>query len=207
MPTFEYDRRYVERGLEMLESYLLADSAYWPMNTQAPLGEPAYPMLTLEGLKLSLLRMSAFRGRLVYEYQTQKLTSELEAVRKRWAVAWEKKAQGAYRARLTMWGNYIEEYRDLPEAHADRYIYEVRLRAFLSILEQDVGTFETNARAQLSVMDTYLNSVLVRGKFIWDDNYRASFPAEEYWYLYGLLPPHISDRSRGTEKISGEGHQ
>ena len=111
MPTFEYDRRYVERGLEILEDYLLADAGYWPIGAPAPAGEPAYPMLTLEGLKLALLRLSVYRGRLTFEHQIEKLTFELDVLQRRWAAAWEKKATRAYHARLAMWGNYLEEYR------------------------------------------------------------------------------------------------
>ena len=67
MPTFEYDRRYVEIGLELLESYLLADAAYWPVQLQPPSGEPPYPVLTLEGMLLSRQRLLAYRGRLTDE--------------------------------------------------------------------------------------------------------------------------------------------
>lgn len=205
MPTFEYDRRYVERGLEMLEDYLLADAGYWPIDTQAPAGEPAYPMLTLEGLKLSLLRLSVYRGRLAFEHQIEKLTSELDILQNRWAVAWEKKAKRAYHARLTMWGNYIEEYRSVPDAHADRYVYEVRLRVFLSILAQEVGNLDDEMHPSLHAIDDFLKAIILPSKFIWDEELHVVFPADRYWYLYGKLPFILPDLSFGFNRISGEG--
>ena len=205
MPTFEYDRRYVERGLEMLEDYLLADTGYWPIDTQAPAGEPAYPMLTLEGLKLSLMRLSAYRGRLAFDHQIEKLTFELDILQNRWAVAWEKKAKRAYDARLTMWGNYIEEYRSVPDAHADRYVYEVRLRVFLSILAQDVGDLDNGVYPLLREMDDFLKAALLPSKFIWDEELYVVFPADRYWYLYGKLPVILPDQSFGSDRFSGEG--
>lgn len=205
MPTFEYDRRYVERGLEMLEDYLLADAGYWPIDILAPAGEPAYPMLTLEGLKLSLMRLSAYRGRLAFDHQIEKLTFELDILQNRWAVAWEKKAKRAYDARLTMWGNYIEEYRSVPDAHADRYVYEVRLRVFLSILAQDVGDLDNGVYPLLREMDDFLKAALLPSKFIWDEELYVVFPADRYWYLYGKLPVILPDQSFGSDRFSGEG--
>mgnify|MGYP001115819007 FL=1 len=205
MPTFEYDRRYVERGLEMLEDYLLADAGYWPIDILAPAGEPAYPMLTLEGLKLSLMRLSAYRGRLAFDHQIEKLTFELDILQNRWAVAWEKKAKRAYDARLTMWGNYIEEYRSVPDAHADRYVYEVRLRVFLSILAQDVGDLDNGVYPLLREMDDFLKAALLPSKFIWDEELYVVFPADRYWYLYGKLPIILPDQSFGSDRFSGEG--
>ena len=173
MPTFEYDRRYVEHGLELLESYLLADAAYWPVSIQPPPGEPAYPMLTLESVRLALLRLSAHRGLLAYEHQSTKLSLELETLHRHWTVAWEKKAHRALHARLTMWSNYLAEYNELPEGHADRYVYEVRLRVFIAILIQDCGIIDTQSQAHLLELDDFLKAVLVPGNFIWDDDIHA----------------------------------
>ncbi len=187
MPSFEYDRRYVEQGLDQLEDYLLAEVAYWPVDFQSPFGEPPYPFLTLEGLKLSMQRMFAMQGNLIEETQTTKLSIAMDAIHERWRVAWEKKATRAYRARLRMWRTYLEEFKDSPEAHADRYAYEVRLRVFLTLLDKDCT--ESDALfSHLSRLDTYLRSIFIPGKFIWTDELQKGFPVEKYWYLYGALP-------------------
>lgn len=194
MPSYEYDRRYVERGLEQLERYLLAEAAYWPVDFQPPTGEPPYPLLTLEGLMLSLHRMLATQGNLFEETQTAKLSLGMDGIRNRWRVAWEKKATQAYQARLHLWRNYLEELNDIPEAHADRYGYEVRLRVFLALLEEDCVRNET-LRETLIGLDAYLRTVFIPGRFIWAEELQKGFPADGYWYLYGALPRSAADVS------------
>ena len=78
MPSFEYDRRYVDWALGVLESYLLADELYWHVDISAPSGEPGYPMLTLEGLLFALHRMQAYSGGLAEQYTMEKLSMGLE---------------------------------------------------------------------------------------------------------------------------------
>ncbi len=199
MPTFEYDRRYIEIGLELLESYLLADAAYWPVELQPPSGEPPYPVLTLEGLLLSRQRLLAYRGRLTDESQAAKLSLAMDTIHSHWRVAWEKKAKRAYQARLNMWRIFLEEYQELPETHADRYPYEVRLRAFLTLIEKDRGKIDTDAGESLLALDNFLRAVLTPGNFIWGDEIKSSFPEEDYWYLYGNLPRLFQDHSFGWE--------
>jgi hypothetical protein len=196
MPTFEYDRRYVERCLELLESYLLAEEAYWPVDSQPPSGEPPYPMLTLEGLLLSRQRLLAYRGRLTDESQAAKLSLAMDTIQNHWRVAWEKKAKRAYRARLNMWRNYLEEYREQPDSQADRYPYEVRLRVFLALLERNWGKI-TDAGETLLALDNFLKGVLTLGNFIWGDEIQPGFPVEDYWYLYGSLPRFYHDHFFG----------
>ena len=200
MPTFEYDRRYVERGIDLLESYLLAEAAYWPLDIKPPSGEPPYPMLTLEGLLLARQRMLAHRGNLSYENQVTKLSLALETIQSRWQVAWEKKTEQAYHTRLTMWGNFLEEYWAAPESNADRFAYEVRLRVFLTLLENSNSRINPGQVGLLSRLDGYLKIVLYPGKFIWEDNYQACFPNEKFWYLYGDLPLLLPEHLSGLEK-------
>ena len=188
MPTFEYDRGYVEKGIELLESYLLADAAYWPMDIRPPAGEPPYPMLTLEGLLLSRQRLLAYRGDPINEDQAMKLSMAVDNIHNHWQVAWENKSARAYKTRLTMWENYLEEYWGAPESHADRYAYEVRLRVFLTLLSTISGMVETDKSGELTRLDGYLKMLLIAGQFIWGDDIQAGFPAQEYWYLYGSLP-------------------
>jgi hypothetical protein len=196
MPTFEYDRRYVELGLELLETYLLAESAYWPVELQPSSGEPPYPLLTLEGLMLSLRRMLAIQGDLIEKTQTAKLSLAMDAIHNRWRVAWEKKATRAYQTRLNLWRNYLEEFRELPDAHADRYAYEVRLRVFLTLLEKDCAQIDA-VHERLAGLDTYLRSVLIPGRFVWADGLQPGFPTDDYWYLYGVLPRSPVDTASG----------
>lgn len=188
MPTYEYDRRYIERGLEILEDYLLADEYYWPLSVRAPTGEPDYPMFTLEGLLLSMQRLQAHISRLAEETQAAKFSQVLEMVHARWYIAWEKKAARGYIARLKMWRNYLEEYSEFPEVHVNRYGYEIRLRVFLEILQANTGGLDERHLELLRIADRFLKTVLVPGMFVWENDIRAGFPADQYWFLYGSLP-------------------
>lgn len=194
MPTFEYDRRYVEGCLRLLESYLLAGAAYWPVDFQPPSREPPYPVLTLEGLLLSRQRLLAHRGCMSDESQAIKLTLAMDTIHNHWKVAWEKKAKQAYHARLKMWGNYLEEYWEQPESHADRYAYEVRLRVFLALLDKDGGKIDQDGDETLQGFDNFLRAVLTPGSFLWGDDIQSGFPVENYWYLYGSLPKSFPER-------------
>ena len=103
MPTFEYDRRYIEWSLSILESYLLSKAAYWPVDIVAPAGEPAYPMFTLEGMLLSLQRLQGHNEKLGQQGQIDKFKLEVEFTSNRWKVAWENKAKSGFVASLCLW--------------------------------------------------------------------------------------------------------
>jgi len=199
MPTFEYDRGYVEKGIELLESYLLADAAYWPMDIKSPSGEPPYPMLTLEGLLLSRQRLLAYWGYPTDESRAMKLSLALDNIKNHWKVAWENKSARAYKTRLTMWRNFLEEYCSAPESHADRYAYEVRLRVFLTLLSQSNTGIDHSQGNLLNRLDGFLKAVLKPGIFIWGDSYKASFPLEDHWYLYGNLPALLPEHLPGLD--------
>jgi hypothetical protein len=123
----------------------------------------------------------------------ERTTSDLELMRSKWRVAWEKKASQCYRVRVRMWGDFIQEYRDNPQDNTDRYGYEVRLRVMLHLLKSEIGHQNPTEVELLSGLDGYLKSVLIPGSFIWEAEIQAGFPHGDYWYLYGKLPPRIRE--------------
>lgn len=187
MPDIEYDLRYLEAGLDGLKEYLHSDEVYWPLQIASPPGEPAFPQLTLDGLLLSAARLRARSLNFNDETRFQRLLNELEAVRAKRRVAWEQKASRNFRARLTIWRNFIEEYRDEPEAHADRYAYEVTRRAQLELLKEDARQRTEAEDDLLRLLDNILKSLLISGPFIWDPKLQPGFPSASYWFLYGYL--------------------
>ena len=203
MPSFEYDRRYVDWALGVLESYLLANEVYWHVDVIAPSGEPAYPMLTLEGMLLAMQRMRACSRGMAEQHEEETISLRLDVAHTRWRVAWEKKAQRGFMARLTMWLNFLEEYQERPEEHADRYRHEVRLRVFLEILGENLSRYDSRLVERLVRLDIELKTILIPGDFIWDDVIQTAFPEERYWYLYGRLPYALSSSTTGQIDISG----
>jgi len=192
MKTFDYDLRYIQVGLEVLVNYLLSDEVFWPLSVSSPVGEPDYPQLTLGGLLLSRTRLAAYHKSPDQTHQVDQLNSKLDLIRSKWRVAWENKAVHSYSVRLRMWRNFIEEYENSPQDNTDRYSYEVRMRAMLTLLKSEGGGKNQAQVDLLSALDVYLKSVLVVDGFIWESDIQTGFPANVYWYLYGYLPTTVS---------------
>lgn len=188
MPTFAHEIGYLQAGLANLEPYLLSNVLYWPIDASPPAGEAPYPRLTLEGVLLARARLNAMRLTLSQQVELGRLLPELDLVRSRWRVAWENKAAQAFGARLNLWRNFIEDYRQDPDAHQDRYAYEVRLRVMLHLLLPEAGSLPPVQLELLAGLDLVLKNLLEQAGFIWDDHLQAGFPEKDFWYLYGRLP-------------------
>ncbi len=188
MKSVEYDLRYLQAGVAELENYLLSNDVFWPADIRPPAGQPGYPQMTLGGMLLSRQRLMTYDKTPKETTQVSKIISEMDEIRVRWKVAWENKASRSFSVRVKMWRDYVEEYRLLPQDNADRYTYEVRLRAMLTLLKSEVGAKSSAEIDLLSILDNYLDNVLITGSFIWEPELQAGFPENVYWYLYGRLP-------------------
>jgi hypothetical protein len=189
--SFEYDYRYFQAGLEVIEAYLLSDEVFWPLNTNPPEGSPDYPRLTLGGILLSKERLIAYPTTRNQEVQRQQVISDLDLARSKWRVAWEKKARRSFSVRLRMWGDFIAEYRMNAQDNADRYSYEVRLRVMLRLLHSEGEGQQPAEVVVLNGLDGYLKGVLEMNEFIWEPDIQKGFPESVYWYLYGHLPTEV----------------
>ncbi len=188
MKTFEYDYRYLQAGLEVLVDYLLSGETFWPIDVRSPEGEPEYPQLTLGGLLLSRARLSGYPKSPAQKEQVDKLFSNMDLIRSKWRVAWEKKVGHSVSVRLKMWRDFIEEYRNAPQDNADRYPYEVRLRTMLSLLKSEASGQLAADEDLLTSLDAYLHTAFSKGGFIWEPDIQGGFPKDVFWYLYGKLP-------------------
>jgi len=188
MPSPEYDLRYLKAGIEQLEPYLLSSDVYWSIGTRAPAGETPYPQLTLGGLLLARLRAHSSIKKSTQQVELEELSGQLNDLHTRWRVAWEGKASKEFPARLNLWKNFLEEYRANPETQYDRYTYEVTRRVMLHLLGAETENIPQAQRDLLASLDLLLHTIFISGDFIWDVTLTASFPQEQYWYLYGRIP-------------------
>lgn len=188
MPTVEYDLRFFQAGIAEMESYLLAQDIYWPISVSAPVGKAPYPKLTLGTLLLVQLRLEAFINAPQPQTNYQSLFNQLQGIRMRWNAAWRKKAQMEFRARLNLWRDFLSDYHKDPEAHYDRFSYEVNRRVILHLLYAEADQIPIAQHDLLLALDTQLKAILQPGTFIWDIRLSSSFPPDPYWYLYGNLP-------------------
>lgn len=187
MSSFRYEHGYLRAGVPALESYLLSDVLYWPLDVSASSGERPYPRLTLGGLLLARKRAWALPLSLTQQTELQYLDDQIEAARTHWRIAWGKKATQSFQARLNLWRNFLGDYKQKPETNANRYTYEVERRVMLALLKPDIEELQQAYKDMLAGLDMRLRGLLLPGDFIWDPQVASGFPADEYWYLYGVL--------------------
>jgi hypothetical protein len=187
MPSFEYDVRYLQAGLEVLQEYLLSPDLYWPAGVKPPTGDPPYPQLTLGNLLLARQRAAALADTLEKRTRLAALVERLEGLFSQWRAAWGRKAAQEVRARQTQWANYLDDYREQPEANYDRYPYEVFRRAVIHLLTPQADGLENADHDMIAGLDRRLGELLSPGDFVWSDELKGQFPLQEYWYLYGRL--------------------
>ena len=168
MPTLAEDRRYLEAALAELKNYLLSDVLFYPLT--APM-----PRLTIGGMLLAQRRLHAQKS-------ASPLDFELDTLRTKWRAAWEKKSAKELDARLTLWRNYLNDYRN-DENQADHYRHEVRWRVMSELLLDEIS----QGSAELVGLDQLLRAKFQSGEFIWNDTLKREFPQDKFWFLYGKL--------------------
>jgi hypothetical protein len=184
LTSFRYEHGYLQAGVPELESYLLSEVLYWPLDAKSPPGERPYPRLTLGGLLLARERARALPLSSSQQTELQTLDEQIEAAKTRWRFAWGKKATQSFQARLDLWRNFLEDYKEKPENNANRYSYEVERRVMLHLLTPEIMELQQAYRDMLAGLDMRLRRMLRPGDFIWDPQIASGFPADEYWYLY-----------------------
>lgn len=188
MPSYSYDTRFLQASLDQLESYLLSDDIYRPVGTTAPHGEAPYPQMTLGAIMVSLRRARQTALTLSQRADIARIENEIETMRNRWRSAWGRKAQAEYRARLNLWRDFLEDYRNHPDANYDRFAYEVTRRVMLDLLSPEANELPQADSQMLSGLDAILQAFFRPGNFVWDEPLEPAFPQKIFWYLYGNLP-------------------
>lgn len=185
-PRYQLD--YIKASIDQLEDYLLSDLLYWPVGLRARPGNPAYPNLTLGNLLLFLHQAAALSQDAENARRLAECQNDLDMIRTRWSMHWQKKAGVEVQARVKLWRDFLQEYRKDPEGNYDRYEYEVTRRVMLEWLMVEAGSDSSPESELLKSMDGILKSLLVGREFIWEKELQPEFPHEVFWYLYGRLP-------------------
>ena len=176
MTSPENDRAYFEAGIPELGEYLLSKELYWPISARGH----SLPRLTIGAILLAQTRLEA-RGERI-----ENLATQLDGLRSKWRMAWETKAGREFQSRFGLWNNYLADYCHNPEGQADAYPHEVRYRAMLHLLMDELST-PPSEQKELAQLDSLLRVNLISSDFIWETELQAGFPREVYWYLYGKL--------------------
>lgn len=193
MPSFFYDLRYLQAGLDILENFLLSGDLYWPVGVNALGGETPYPQLSLGGLILAMKRSQYSARNPAEQQQIARIFDQIDELHQHWRTAWANKTSSELHSRLTQWRNFLEEYRENPEGNYDRYGYEIFRRVIIELLSEDSAVISKSDQEMLAGLDLTLKASLKSSEYIWDPEIQSGFPEATFWYLYGRLPKEISN--------------
>jgi hypothetical protein len=189
MQDIRYYQRYIEWAAGALQDYLLSEDLFWKAELRARPGESPYPELTIETLNLTIRKYLALKGEGKPAIRQDEWVSRIETIHEKWKVAWERKAERCYRSRVNLWLNYLRDYKECPDANADRYPYEVRHRVFIELLGMDLRL--DISLSAIGKSDRFLKTILEPGDFIWEKEIKSGFPKPQFWFLYGSLPSRL----------------
>ncbi len=172
-----------------LADYLLGDRLFRQIVVQSPLGTQQ-PKMTLGGV-LSRLQLLQFRSAaLAPEERTrvEGLASAVEAARRTYRAQWESFVRKEIKSNLDSWRWYMDEcFRR--GGCASTYPAEVRARVRLALLFEEAVSARFDILAEqghLRRLDSQLRNVWRDGAFLLDPSLRGLYPADRYWWLYGL---------------------
>ena len=183
----DYDLRYLAAGLEALEPYLLNSGLYWPPGVEAKAGQPPYPSLTPGSLLLALRRAEIRASADGSQVEFKRICDRFYKIKTQWLTAWEKKTAQDFHARLGLWRNFLEEFREKPAANLDRYSYEITRRVQLHLLLPEAGDLPAAELQMLSGLDRKLKAIFREGDFVWETDLIPAFPKDPFWFLYGMM--------------------
>ncbi len=169
MTTPQKDLLYLQTSLPELKNYLFSDILYYPLDKKLP-------RLTIGGILLSQRRLGDAKT-------ATNLTQKLATVKSAWRAAWTKKATRELDARLRLWRNYLNDYRNNPEEYAADYPREIRWRVMIELLSSEVDKIP----AEIAALDQLLRTKFISGEFTWGKSLKKQFPEDKFWFLYGKM--------------------
>ena len=177
MPA-EADLAALRAFLPDFEAYLKSETLFWTVSG-------SLPALTVAGLLLALRRLSGWRqvGQLSQAQMNEfdQLDGQASLLLNQWPVNIEMKAVKEMSSRLNVWAAALDELQ------GEGYASAVMPRVYLSLLSPLVARQPDGAKLQtrLTGLDARLRSKLTPGPFVWEEALSPTFPASEFWYLYG----------------------
>ncbi len=176
---------YLQAASIELEPYLLTNELYWPLQKASPAPGLPFPRLTIGGIKMAEKAVEALCTNPDERFALERVTREIDTYKQKWRTKWEEKALRELKARLNLWRNYLQEYRQNPELQADFYLQEVRWRVKTELLKGEVGEIPSFQIELLESLDLMLKAIFEPGDFIWQAELSSVYPEDPFWYLYG----------------------
>jgi hypothetical protein len=180
-----------------LPDYLLGDRLFRQIVVRTPAGTQQ-PKMTLGSLLGRYQLLRHFAGDLDAGQQQQLAAVGAAIVENRriYHAQWVAYIQKELKSYLDSWRWYVDECVRRAGC-ASTYPGEVWIRTRLALLLEEAAALKTpilTEQGHLRRLDSQLRSVWQEGLFLLEPAQRDLYPADRYWWLYGL--PTGTDRNR-----------
>ena len=171
------------------DEFVKSDVVFWQLTDDGPLLN-RYPKLTVAGMLFCMHKLHLL-PELLAPAQHARCAEQISAVRENfsaWRANIERKAVREFAGRLRSWSWFVDEAGLEQKAAVRHYAQEAYGRTYLQLLLELLQNHSTHAAlaAQLAARDAQLRSVWEPARFVWDAQLQPAFPADVYWYLYGV---------------------
>jgi hypothetical protein len=189
MADFRTDWDFLQAAVPELQQYLLSNDLFWPLRLpRTAINQRQAPQLSIGSLALSQARLAGQALTAEEQSRLAELAAGVEQVRQEWRANWARKAAQERAARLNLWQQYLRELRSEPRVQAAYYANEVRQRAVLSLLADELNDgVPPGEQEQLNMLDQITRGLTRTGPFVWEPGLEPSFPPETFWFLYVTL--------------------
>lgn len=166
-----------------MDDYLRSDVLFWPMR------KGDLPRLTLGGYLMREHRLLQLRGLLEMREQERlhKAINQYHEALEEKVVRLENKAHEELEARLRQWQEYLREAKR--GMSIDYYESSVETRGMIEalVIQLRVPPYELDDEVpqKVALLDRELRRIWDPGEFIWPQEWKAAYPRERYWWLYG----------------------
>lgn len=171
------------------DEFIKSDVVFWQLTDDGPLLN-RYPKLTVAGVLFCMHKLQLLPG-LLAPAQHARCAAQISTVRENisvWRANIERKAVREFAGRLRSWSWFVDEAGLEQKAAVRHYAQEAYGRTYLHLLLELLQNHSTHAAmaAQVASCDVRLRNVWAPARFVWDAQLQPAFPADVFWFLYGV---------------------
>lgn len=180
-----HDLMIMEEMATNMAAYLDSDVIDWTIP------RANMPRLTIGGYLMRQRRLSALRENLSVEDQArldEAIKQFNDALEER-VVRFEKRAHQELHMRIAEWIGILRDLKRRAAAEENYYagIVDTRIviKELLDKLQTPPYKVKEGIQEELVTIDILLKNRFSEGDYVWDPIWEATYPRDEYWWLYG----------------------
>lgn len=171
------------------DEFIKSDVVFWQLTDDGAMLN-RYPKLTVAGVLFCMHKLQLL-PELLAPAQHARCAAQISTVRENisaWRANIERKAVREFAGRLRSWSWFVDEAGLEQKAAVRHYAQEAYGRTYLHLLLELLQNHSTHAAlaAQVASCDMRLRSVWAPARFVWDAQLQPAFPADVFWFLYGV---------------------